>query len=126
MAMTIEVEEVAFGRVFRTLDGMAGVVAIRIQGSGPKPARKNGAKSGHGGSTAAQLVLAALAASKAPLDRAALIPAMEAGGKKAASLPDTIQKLRKQKLITSPKVGEYKLTKAGLTAATKGNANGTS
>jgi hypothetical protein len=36
MMMMIECEEIAFGRVFRTLDTMPGVASIKIMGNGAK------------------------------------------------------------------------------------------
>jgi hypothetical protein len=35
LTITIDVEEVAFGKVFRTLDTMPGVISINLKGSGP-------------------------------------------------------------------------------------------
>src|SRR6266403_2960072 len=84
MTMTIEVEEMAFGKVFRTLDGMPGVIAIKIAGTGPKKPKGN-SKGNSGGRTSAQIVLAELV--RQPLDKGALTQRLEEGGKKATSLP---------------------------------------
>lgn len=119
MTMTIEVEEVAFGRVFRTLDAMAGVVAIKLKGEGPKKAKANGsggAGQKHGGAqSVACIVLGAL--TDKILNRQELATTLEANGKKAASLPDTLMKLRKMGEIRS--IGEgrdikYKITTKGV------------
>jgi len=121
MTMTIEVEEMAFGKVFRTLDGMPGVIAIKIAGTGPKKPKGN-SKGNSGGRTSAQIVLAELV--RQPLDKGALTQRLEEGGKKATSLPDTLYKLRNQKLITGSAAKGYKITKAGLSAAAEEKANG--
>ena len=122
MSISIEVEEVAFGKVFRTLDGMPGVININIRGKGPKPngsapilpvsARKGNGKTVH------TLILESLLASKSPKSREELGEAVATGGKSATSTPDGLQKLKKQKLIKQAGVGKYRITAAGIRAAT--------
>lgn len=120
MTMTIEVEEIAFGKVFRTLDGMPGVINIRITGSGPKAMAKpngrgtNGQRQG-GTKTVPGIVLGELV--KGPRGRPDLAPALERAGKKATSLPDALQKLRKAKAIKTAGKGkgtEYTITPVGM------------
>ena len=104
MTKSIEVEEIAFGRVFRMLDATKGVVAIHLRGSGPKTAaapKSESSKRG-GGATTECLVLAALvAAGKLPLNKVSLVAAIRAGGKSDSSLPDTLNKLNKKRHIVS-------------------------
>lgn len=115
MRIMVEVEEIAHGRVFRMLDGTPGVVSITPVGDGPraaanKPRQKNG-----GAQTAPCIVLGALVETPG-VGRAALGAALEANGKKATSLPDTLQKLRKAKQITSKGKGKdvtYSITQTG-------------
>lgn len=107
--MMVEIEEVAFGRVFRFLDGMPGVVTITPIGDGPKAAK--GAAKGKKG-TVYCLVLSALIAADKPLNRDALRDVLSANGKAASSLPDTLTKLKKAKHITI-KNAMYTVTPAG-------------
>ena len=119
MMMTIEVEEVAFGKIFRTLDGMNGVVSIHLQGKGPR-AKPNGSQAApkHNGQTVWRLVMNALLASKGPLSRTELAQVIQAGGKAPTSLPDALLKMRKAKHIALHGKGQYKITAAGIKAAT--------
>lgn len=121
MTMTIEVEEIAFGKIFRTLDGMPGVVNIRIAGSGPKTAAAAksstaGQKQG-GAQTVPCIVLGTLIENKTPLGRPELFDAVESYGKHGTSLPDALQKLRRAKAIKSTGSGRtvtYKITPVGV------------
>lgn len=109
MKMMIEVEEIAYGRVFRVLDTMQGVVTITPVGEGPKQA-KAAAKGKKG--TVYCLVLSALIEADKPLNRDALRDVLKANGKAASSLPDTLTKLKKAKHITI-KSAMYSVTPAG-------------
>jgi len=112
--ITLEVEQIALGKVWTTLDGMAGVISIGLHGNGPKPAaKKKGTK--HGSSaTVPCIVLGALNGSKKPLGKPALIEFIVAGGKAAASLADTLTKLKKDKHIAPVGDGLFKITPAGV------------
>lgn len=109
--ITLEVEQVALGKVWTTLDGMTGVISIGLHGNGPKPtSKKKGSK--HGSSaTVPCIVLGAL--EKKPLGKPALIEAVVASGKAATSLPDALTKLKKEKHIVPVGDGFYKITQAG-------------
>ena len=107
ITMIVNVEEIAAGKVWRTLDAMNGVVSIGIKGDGPKQVKPNG----KGEKTTQRLVLDAL--NKSPLDKKALELAIEAGGKKKTSLPAAIFELKKAKLITPLVGGLFKITAAG-------------
>lgn len=117
MFMTVQVEEFAFGRVFRLLDTTPGVVTINLKGEGPraKPNGKAIQKKG-GAQSIPCLVLGALI--KTPgLSRPQLIALLEGNGKKPSSLPDSLTKLRHAKEITSSGKGsntKYQATKAGV------------
>lgn len=125
MGLTIQVEEGAFGRVFNVLDAMQGVISIKIEASGPKPkgaAKTPGQKKG-GAQSAPCLVLGALmkVGTKATpskwLNREELAAVIVAGGKKATSLPDTLQKLRNAKEVVNHGTGRdvrYRITEAGV------------
>lgn len=119
MTMSIAVEEAAFGRVFRLLDSMPGVVSINILGTGPKA---NGAAPAasqkRGGSQSVPcLALGMLMESEEPLNRAALSEVLIKHGKKPSSLPDALMKMRKAKEIRTVGKGRnvtYKITPAGI------------
>lgn len=122
MQLLVDIEEIAFGRVFRMLDTMQGVARLSIVGEGVK---KAGAPNGGGNTgvrkggsqTAVCLILGALVNSPG-LSRPQLGAILEGNGKKAASLPDALQKLRKAKEITAKGKGastRYDVTRAGRT-----------
>jgi hypothetical protein len=120
MKMLIEVEEIAYGRVFRTLDGMDGVVSITPIGDGPKSSRQNVAgatavqKKG-GAQSAPCLVLGALMITPG-LSRAQLTEVIVSNGKSKNSLPDTIAKLKDAGEIRASGEGRaitYRITAAG-------------
>jgi hypothetical protein len=101
ITLTIDIEEIAFGRVWRLLDTMPGVVNIKLHGEGPK-SKPGGSKQPQkkGGSQSVPcLVLGALIEANAKIGRDPLNKVLEANGKKATSLPDAIQKLFKAKEI---------------------------
>lgn len=110
MTMVIEVEEIAFGKVFRTLDAMPGVISIHLKGSGPK-APKPAAVSVS--ATVKSMILGAL--SEKPHDIDALKDIVAKGGKSATSVPDAINKLKNDKKIASVvgQKGVYRITAAG-------------
>jgi hypothetical protein len=109
MTMVIQVEETAFGRVFRLLDTMPGVASITLTGAGPKT---KGPKK-VGGPTVPMLILNALCAAKGGhMLTAELRPVVEAGGKKGTSVPDSLTKLGKLKLVTR-KEGVITITALG-------------
>jgi hypothetical protein len=110
MKMLVEVEEIAYGRVLRLLDGTQGVVSITSVGDGPKQP-KSAAKKGKSG-TVYCLVLKALIDAKGAINRDALREVLKSNGKSATSLPDTLTKLKKAKHITIAKA-MYTVTPAG-------------
>ena len=113
--LTIEIEQVAMGKVWTTLDAMSGVISISLHGSGPKPAGpKKAGKPGGKSTTVPCLILGALVASKDPLPRTDLMLAVEAGGRAATSTPDSLAKLKKDKHIAPAGDGLYKITAAGV------------
>lgn len=115
MSLTIEIEEIAFGRVWRTLDAMPGVINIHMKGQGPKQLKP--ATEVLNKKTTARLVLEALLI-KSPASKLLLEEAILAGGKQKASLADTLTKLKKQKNISPAGKGMFKITAAGIKAAT--------
>jgi hypothetical protein len=112
MTMTIDVEEIAFGAVFRRLDTMPGVISINLRGSGPKPAPSSTRRKG-GSATVECLILGALVEATKPLSRPDLVAAVTAGGKQASSMPDALVKLKRKSHIAYLKGALYKITKAG-------------
>jgi len=98
MMLTINVEEIALGKVFRTLDGMPGVVSINFHGSGPKP-RSNGAQRKGGAQTVPCIILGTLIDAGKSLGREDLAPAVIAAKKAVSSIPDALNKLAKSRLI---------------------------
>lgn len=111
--MTIQVEEIAFGKVFRTLDTMPGVIAINLHGSGPKEQTTSSPPRRTGGATVECLILGALRETKVPLTRTTLTEVIVQGGKAASSFQDAISKLVKKKHVTKGVDGNYKITAAG-------------
>lgn len=117
IGMSIKVEEIAFGKVWSTLDTMPGVISITIEGNGPK-AKPNGKATNGNGKTVADLVLETLLA-KSPQTKTQLEDYVAHGGKAKTSLPDTIARLKKGKLIRPiGNKGQYKITAAGTKQAT--------
>lgn len=117
MKAMIEIEEFAFGRVFRALDGMEGVVSITPIGEGPRSQRTggtNGQKQG-GTHSASCLILAALI--KTPgITTEQMKPVLEGNGKKASSLASTITTMKKAGEIRANGVGKkaaYRITPVG-------------
>lgn len=114
--LMLEVEEMAFGRVFRLLDGTAGVVTITPVGDGPKVKGNSGTKQKQGGAQSVGcLVLGALLQTPG-LGREQLYPVLESNGKARTSLPDTLAKLKKAGQIRASGSGRdvtYKATPAG-------------
>jgi hypothetical protein len=118
ITITIQVEEVAFGRIFNLLDKMPGVVALNLHGSGSKP---NGAAPKKRGATSASIILKIL--TTANCGRELLRSAMVKEGKSPASLQSTIDYLRKNKHIQDMPKGLFRITAAGrkyYSDATKG------
>jgi len=109
--MMLEIEEAAFGRVFRTLDGMPGVVSLMPIGDGPKAAKGKAGKKGKGG-TVYCLVLKALIEAGKPVNRDALRNVLADHGRAATSLPDALSKMKKAKHITV-KSAMYSITPMG-------------
>lgn len=107
MSMLIEVEEVAFGRVFRTLDGMQGVISINLKGTGPKKGPCT--PKAQGGKTVNEIILDALTDS--PLPRKTLEGVLARHGKAATSAASALTHLRKTKKVKlNATTGEYSLT----------------
>lgn len=115
MKLMIEVEEIAHGRVFRMLDGCAGVVSITPIGDGPRSPGGGGQKKG-GTQSAPCLVLAAMIeAGKVQLGRDALAAVMKSGGKNPTTLPGTLAAMKKAGEIRAS--GSGKGVTYGITAA---------
>jgi hypothetical protein len=123
MPMRLQVEEVAFGKVFRMLSGMPGVVSIDIDAESPKRQynKKNGAEqapradrgSKAGGNSSICLMLAAL--TKGPVDRKTLEDAVVAGGKAKATLNNQLWSAKERKLIVKKANGTFSMTAKGKT-----------
>lgn len=119
ITMIIDVEEIAFGKVWRALDVMPGVINIHMKGTGPpKLPEQKVATVKKNGKTTKRLVLESLL-SKSPKAREELEAAIVNGGKQKTSLPDTLTKLKKEKSIRPIGKGKYKITAAGIKAATQ-------
>lgn len=110
--LMIEVEEIAMGKVWRTLDTMKGVVRISLKGSGPKKGTKTNGKATNGGPSVGTLVIKALQ-NKKTLSKGALEELLEANGKKKTSLPSKLTELKAKKQIAATGDGLYKITAAG-------------
>lgn len=116
MKLLVEVEEIAFGRVFRALDGMNGVVSLTPVGEGVKAAtgKTTGQKKG-GAQSSACVVLGELIRS-GPLPRSNIVAALRTAGKSVASTADTMKKLFVAKHVTKRGRGRdvvYTITPAG-------------
>jgi hypothetical protein len=114
LTMTIAVEELHFGKVFRTLNSMPGVAAIQIGGEAVKPKSNGGyaASNNRGtdaaGTSAICLVLNALsirAQTKKELD--------EALGKYGKKATTPITKLTARRMVVRKGRGLYAITPAG-------------
>jgi predicted transcriptional regulator len=117
MKLLVEIEEIAFGRVFRALDGMNGVVSLTPVGEGVKAAtgKPTGQKKG-GAQSAPCLVLYALKGG-VPMSRSTLTAVLVEGGKAATSTADTMKKLMVAKEVTKHGTGKnvtYKITPKGI------------
>jgi len=116
MTIEISVEEIAFGKVFRTLDEMPGVVSIKIKGSGPnasapESARKHGKASE--GTTGKCVVFNFLLGKKKAVAPGVLADAIVAAGKSKNSIGNILYEAVKLKELAHSKDG-YKLTPVGL------------
>jgi hypothetical protein len=109
--LLVDIEEIAFGRVFRALDGMPGVVSLTPIGDGPRAAKGAAGKKGKGG-TVYCLVLRTLIDAGKPVNRDTLRNVLASNGKSATSLPDALTKLAKAKHITN-KNAMYSVTPTG-------------
>lgn len=109
MNLHIVVEEIAFGRIFRLLDGTPGVVRINLQSEeAPKQARKpsNPDKKPQG-----VRVLMALNASEDPLS---LVEIAEALGTNCNNATKPVSIHLRAKRIQRVRRGVYKITAAGI------------
>lgn len=117
MKLVVEVEESHFGRVFRTLDNMAGVATLTIVSEGvkgPKPTGNDKRKKG-GTATVPCIILGELMRDQVR-DRAWLDAAVKSAGRSPTSVPDALAKLRKAKEIkqTGPGAeGVFSITAKG-------------
>jgi len=117
--MLVEVERIAFGDVFVSLDAMEGVVSITPIGDGPRSARQNsgssaGQKKG-GAQSAPCLILGSLIKSPG-LTREQLKSVIVGNGKSETTLPDTLNKLKTAGEIRASETGKgatFKVTSAG-------------
>jgi hypothetical protein len=97
MKFTVDVEEIAFGKVFRTLDAMPGVISIKIVGDGPR-SQQQPATSGR--PRAAAILLQALsAAPRGQMARGDLEAVLAKNGRSKKSFPGTLFTMEKQKLL---------------------------
>lgn len=120
LIMTINVEEIAFGRVFRALDAMPGVVSIDIQAeskrgaAAPAPAGRVGGKGTRtGAATIECIILGALGDGSEARTRDELRTAITRAGKAATSMPDALRKLKEKRHVKVAAGGKYAITVAG-------------
>lgn len=123
ISMTIEVEESFMGTVWRSLDGMSGVIRINIHGSGvpnKAPTPVNGRGSVKDGTTLKCVVIQML--KKTPgITTAQMVMGAESAGKNKKSLPPLINAMLKEKLIVG-KAGKGKGAKPTYSLTAKGTA----
>jgi hypothetical protein len=116
MQLLVDVEEIAFGHVFRMLDTTKGVARLTIVSDTVKrPGKTSGQKKG-GAQSAACLVLGALNAAKNSMSRPQLVLVLEASGKKGSTLPSTLNELWREKEILRSGDGQnvrYRITMKG-------------
>lgn len=123
LGLSVKVEEIAFGKVWSTLDSIPGVVTITIEGSAkPMPNGKSNGKKSNGssngtGKTVQRLILEALLA-RSPLTKFELQDHIAAAGKSRLSLPDQMAKLREEKCVKLMAAGNYSITAKGTKQAT--------
>jgi hypothetical protein len=114
MMLHVAVEEAFYGKIFRALDTMPGVVSLNpVSEAHPQQAKAGKPDSIKNGSTAGCLVLAALIKAKRPMAKAELAEAMTTGGKKAATLPSTLQSLKSKRHVINAK-GAWQITPTGV------------
>jgi hypothetical protein len=107
ISMTIQVEEVAFGKVWRSIDAMPGVISIQLKGDGPKSAAPQSDK-GKRGSIQASVLQTLLNGA---------MSATDLGG--GSRISGALHHLKKKKLVS--KTGnKYKVTTAGMKLAKNG------
>jgi len=116
--MLVEVERIAFGDVFVSLDSMEGVVSITPIGDGPRSARSTGSSAGQkkgGAQSAPCLILGSLIKSPG-LTREQLKSVIVGNGKSETTLADTLNKLKTAGEIRASGTGKgatFKVTSAG-------------
>lgn len=114
LGMFLQVEEVAFGRVFRSLRDMSGVVSIELEGKqkGAAPAAPKRPKGKTSEGTTNQCIVL-FALQKENLHRKELEAQLVATGRKASSLNGLLGKMTKAKLIKAHGEGIYAITASG-------------
>jgi hypothetical protein len=122
MTLLIEVEEIAFGKVFRKLDEMSGVISINIRGSGVKGKGKgrgdnvvpfNPNRTKGGTPTCGMIVLKLLVDSGEPVTRDACMAELVKFGKAETNITSCMTDLVRRKLASRIGRAEYKATKKG-------------
>lgn len=115
MMMLVAVEEIAFGKVFRTLNTMDGVVGIKINADADAASQSTKQKRGtqKDGTSALCIVMRRIAADKNPVTPRVLGDVLEAAGYSRKTWGNIVAKFRDQKLaIKSPK--GWRPTKKGV------------
>ena len=112
MMMTIAVEEIAFGAVFRRIKNMDGVISLDIDAEKDERKYKGGggiAKNGKGtdaaGTSALCVVLSALDAEGTRLTSGQLGDVLESAGKSRKTFANVSARLRNRKLAQKSKTG---------------------
>ena len=117
LKVMLEVEEAYYGKVWRTLDAMPGVVTLMPISEGVKqPGEKKQRQKKGGTQSVYCLILGALAQPNVQnAARDYLVQVCEEAGKKATSVPDALMKMRKAKHVKS--TGKGRDVKFTITAA---------
>lgn len=121
MRLMVDVEEIAYGRVFRMLDGSDGVVSITPVGEGPRSQRANGGiavRQKKGGALSVPcVVLKTLIRAGEPMLRFDIGEALVSAGKTKNGLAPTMKDLLEKKEVTRSGAGKktaYKVTPKGI------------
>lgn len=105
--IVVEVEELAFGRVFRTLDNMQGVASITIVSEGgktPGSPKSSTERQKRGGATTLSCIILSDLMTGSAKDAEWLRQTAVKSGKAASSVPDSLNKLLKAKEIKRMKI----------------------
>lgn len=117
LRITIDVEEIAFGRVFRWLDQAPGVVRINIEGTGAKQNNDEYASQSDVAPprtmSARDCVLLSFKKTDDVMHRTDITKQMVANGFAASTLNGLLSSMTKTRMVTSIGAGKYKLGVAG-------------